>query len=314
MTQSNDMPKQAVIGVDIGGTKIAAQIADGAGWHLPPITIPTPAKEGATAVLTAVADLCKDLMTQAHAHEIDIEAVGVGAAGQIDPIAGVVLGANDNLSGWTNAPISETLSQSLDLPVWVDNDVNVMALGEGRLGAGAHYDHILYIAVGTGVGGAIVQNGRIWHGAHFSAGEIGYLVAARDEDSVLTLEQLTAGPALERAYWTLNGGGPWHDLRTIADCADKGDITAEQIIKRGAYLLGTTLSPALCFVDPEVLIVGGGVPQIGPLWWNVFINAFQEAPLESTRATPVVRAELGPDAIMVGAAVMARQYLDSDVN
>ena len=307
-----DIPEQAVIGIDIGGTKIAVQLADGKGWYHPPQTRPTPARQGATAILNTVLDLCRDAMQQAAELGTVVRGVGVGAAGQIDPVAGVVLGANDNLAGWTDAPIAATLADALELPVWVDNDVNTMAIGEGALGAGTHYDHILYLAVGTGVGGAIVQHNRIWHGAHFSAGEVGYLVAARDEDSVLTLEQLTAGPALERAYWTLTGGKAWNDLRTVADCAAKGDATAKQVIERGAYLLGSTIAPALCFIDPEVLILGGGVPQIGALWWEPFMRAIQEAPLESTRATPVVPAELGPEAVMVGAAVMAAQQLEGD--
>lgn len=297
--------RSAVIGLDIGGTKIAAHISDGSAWSVHPLTRPTP--QGPHNLLQALIELCQTLQRRAHADHITLQAVGIGSAGQIDSQRGVVLDANENIPGWQGVAIAQPLRQALGLPVFVDNDVRVMALAESALGAGRAYRHLLCITVGTGIGGAIVIDGQVWHGAHFLAGEIGYLRAATG----LSIEESYAGPAIERRYAQIQGEAL--DLRQIAERARRGDSAAQDILQRAASDLGEHLAPALTLLDPEALIVGGGVPESGPLWWEAFTGAIGRFRLASVRSLPILRAQWGAQAGMLGAALLAQRRLVSEV-
>lgn len=271
--------KRAFIGVDIGGTKIAAHVSDGSANSIHTLKHATPV--GADAILKTVITICREL--QQHA---DVKAIGIGTAGQVNPHTGEVLDANENIPGWRGVSIAEHIKAALDLPVFVENDVRVMALAECNLGAGKGFQHVLCITVGTGIGGAIILNGKLWHGAHFSAGEIGYLYA----EEGLTIEESYAGPAIERQQ--MSGNTP-------------------DVVQRAAYNLGIRLAPVVAFLDPEAVIIGGGVPEIGDLWWQPFTESIKSYRLKSVRSTPILRAELGNRAGMIGAAILAKQKVEN---
>ncbi len=297
------------MGIDIGGTKIAAQLADMSGWHSETVTLPTPAKEGADAVLAAVTTICEQLREQATALGRDVLGIGIGSAGLVDVAHGRVIHAS-NIVGWSNVPIADVLQARLQLPVFVENDVRTMAIAENVFGAGKNQAHILFVAIGTGIGGAIVQHGKLWHGAHFSAGEIGYLLAAWDENGQpKSLENCAAGPALEHIYQQKTASPERLTLRQIAEAAGQGDSIAQAVIQAGARLTGQVLAASLCLLDPALLIIGGGVPQIGDLWWQPFETALRTSPLAMTRDIPVVQATLGTQAQIMGAALLALEPL-----
>jgi glucokinase len=317
-----------VIGIDIGGTKVAAFLGDGTAATLdtPALIAPTPEAskpaaldglesgsaayaealaEGQRALLATIIGLCEQLIARAEAEGQQVLAVGVGSAGQIDPLAGVVLDANENLVGWAGARVAEAIREACGLPAFIDNDVRVMALAETTLGAARGYRHALCITVGTGIGGAIILNDQVWHGAHFSAGEIGYLYA---EDGQ-SIEGLYSGPAIARHYAERHPGQPALTLPEIAARAHTGDAACAEAITSAARGLGLRLAPVLALLDPEALVVGGGVPEIGPLWWDAFMDGVRRAPLRSVRAMPVVPARLGSRAGMIGAAVLAARWV-----
>ena len=316
--------KRAVIGIDIGGTKIAAHISDGTLWSVAALKRPTPAesqpgaligiehdtsahdealRRGSTALLDALIQVCRDLMAQSAAHDVQIVAVGIGSAGQIDPNEGVVVDANENLVGWKGTPVAITLQTALGLPVYVENDVRTMILAETTLGAGCTYRNVLGIAIGTGIGGAIVLDGRIWHGAHYSAGEIGYLYAAPGQ----TIEDLYAGPAIARRYCRDHAPDQSLTLVEIANRAHAGHLMCADAIQTAAAELGAMLAPVFGLIDPEAVVIGGGVPEIGDLWWKPFTDAIRACRLMSVQQMPVLRAELGADAGRIGAARLAAQ-------
>lgn len=300
---------RTVIGVDIGGTKIAAHVTHNGRDSLVQAVIPCPAHEGAEAVLSAVIGVCQSLRAQVSQ---PVDAVGIGTAGQVDIARGMVIGANENLTGWAGTPIVARVGEALGLPVWLENDVRALAIGESAHGAGMGYPHVLCVAVGTGIGGALILNGRVWQGAHYSAGEIGYMRARRDHEGWQTIEQLASGTGLEREYHARSGamlGEPRLSLRQIAARAEEGEALADAVIREGATLVGGVLSAVLCFVDPAVLVIGGGVPQIGERWWTPFLAALRDFPLASTRGIPVVPAQLGTRAGMIGAAQLALDRL-----
>ncbi len=294
---------QAVIGIDIGGTKIAAHILDATHQTLDERRTSTPATEGADAILSTVVELCQTLI-DAHP-EIKFRGIGVGVAGQIDPHQGKVIDGNDNILGWKGAEIKATLESALHLPAFVDNDVRTMALAEAELGAGRDYAHLLCLTVGTGIGSAIIQHRQLWHGAHFTAGEFGYLLYQPQQN----IEKTAAGPALEKAYALATGTHPPVNLREMVQRSLGGDQTATQVIAEGARAFGKTLAPVLLFLDPEAVIIGGGVAEIEDhLWWQPFIHAVREFEFSSVTNMPILKAELGNRAGMIGAGLLAWRH------
>lgn len=297
--QGNHPRRSAVIGVDLGGTKLAAIVLRADHAQLAEATQAIPGERTAVALLQAIVSTCRHLREQ-HP-DIAVRAIGIGSAGQVETTTGRILDANSNLPGWTGTPVAERVSAALGLPVVVDNDVRTMALAESTLGAGQPYAHALYITVGTGIGGAIMLHGHVWHGAHFSAGEIGYLRATPQAH----IEAVASGPAMARAYQQQTSTTEPLDLRAVAARAAAGDALAGQVIAEGARALGQTLAPVLAFLDPQALIIGGGVPQIGDLWWQPLRQSLHDSGLRSVRAMPVLMAQLGPRAGMIGAALLA---------
>jgi glucokinase len=293
------------IGIDIGGTKIAVGLVglDGA-VHLAKTTS-TPARDGARAIIQQVIDLCHDLLNEAHVNNLTVIGVGVGTAGQVDSKAGVVRYANENLTGWTGTPVAQLLREALALPVTVDNDVKTMALAEGRYGAGTGFDEIFYITVGTGIGGAIVHGGKIWRGATGSAGEVGYVVAGWEGTHPLIIEQQVGGPALAARYCRMANETERLTLADVAQRAFSGDELARHVIREGAQILGQVFQPIINLLDPQIFIVGGGVSTIGDLWWQPFEAALRDTPLPTPANVRLAAAQLGTQAVMVGAACLA---------
>lgn len=314
-----------VIGVDIGGTKIAAHLSDGTEKSFAYTTVPTPAdahpsaiaglaegspeyaealKRGRIATMQALIGVCRRLFIDARQQGLTVRGIGVGSAGQIDPLRGIVIDANPNIIGWRGARIVDELTAAFGVLVFVDNDVRAMALAETSHGAGQGFDNVLCVTVGTGIGGAMVQDGKLIHGAHFSAGEIGYLLAHGKP-----IEQVYGGPAIARRYAEERQLREEITLIDVTKRALRGDTAARQVIESAAYGLGQHLAPVIAFLDPDALIVGGGVVAIGEMWWTPFLHAFKEFPLESVRSVPVKPAALGSRAGMIGAGVLAAKKL-----
>lgn len=313
-------PNTAVIGIDIGGTKMAAYVCDSDYQSRAERVVATPAAAKPTALAAAVniseaeaagraallaelTALCQHLIAEAAAQNLTVTAIGIGTAGQIDPNTGTVLDANENLIGWKGTPVAATLGAEFGVPVVVDNDVRVMALAECSQGAGRGYAHVLCLTVGTGIGGAIVLNGELWRGAHYSAGEIGYLFATPERN----LEQSASGPALEQQYQERAGEPAFIPLAAIVQRAENGDTLARDVLESGARLLGQILSPVMALIDPQAVIIGGGLSGITTLWWEPLRAAIQQSPLQSVREMPVIPAALGNRAGMIGAALLAMQ-------
>jgi glucokinase len=298
----------SAIGVDIGGTKIAAGIVTAAGEVLSPRTVPTPLAEGPQAVMQAVIGQVNALKQEAP----DVQAVGIGTAGLVDSARGVIVHANPNLPGWTGMPLGATVSATTNLPVYVDNDVNALAIGEGRFGAGQDFREVVYVAVGTGIGGALVCGGEIWRGIHFSAGEVRYLVAGWDEQGgPIILEDYASGPAMEKQYQKLSGSSEHLSLRQITERAHAGDALAVRVIESGARILGHVLGPFVGILDVEMLIIGGGVPNVGDLWWNAFEGALRQNDLIQLQNLRVAAASSSTHAGLIGAGAIALNTLDT---
>ncbi len=295
------------IGVDIGGTKIAAALvtADGAAKSIQ--KQPTPSSSPPDIIET-VAAMCRDLMLSTDA---PISGIGIGATGQVDVERGMITYGGDAVRAWAGVRLADEVAQRTGMRVIVDNDVNAMALGEAQFGAGRGINSGLYVMVGTGIGGALVINGELWRGARWSAGEIGHtLVDWRGErrcpcGQMGHLEGYAAGPAMARHYCALTGQPPHGDLRRVAECARDGDTAARDVIVEGARILGLALGGLVSAFDPDVLVISGGVPQLGDLWWQPFEAALRESPVPAAQGVDLRRAALGTGAVLIGAAWLA---------
>lgn len=304
-----------VIGIDIGGTKIAGALVQRDGQYTSLQQVPTPAQEGPQAVLGATVNLIKSLFAIAVNEGHEVIGIGIGAAGQINIETGEVTYAVETLPGWAGTRIAKPLSEQFGVPVVVDNDVNAMAIAELQYGAGRGLQSSLYAAVGTGVGGALILNGQLWRGTNWSAGELGHVMAVWNGDRICNcgqaghLEAYAAGPAMARRYAQLRGLEESTDLRPIVSAAKQGDRIAQDVIIEGARILGTVLSGLVNVFDPQALIIGGGVTELGEFWWMPFQNALRANPLPASKKVQIHLAQLGNNVVLIGAAWLAWEKL-----
>lgn len=306
-----DSTSDYALAIDIGGTKIAAALVNQQGAVIHRHVRATRADLGAPAILQTTHDAGREMLNTAQRYGLHVSAIGIGTGGQVDVNRGSIAYASDTLPGWSGLPLANEVETVLKLPTFVDNDVNAVALGEHHYGAGRGFDAVLYVAIGTGVGGALVLGGKIWRGATWSAGEICHLVIAYDGTRRCScgatghLEAYTSGPAMTQRYRDLSGMREQTDLKAIANYARQGDSHALRAIAEGAQILGTSLGGVLNIFDPEALVIGGGVPEMGDLWWRHFETALRANPMPGPANVQLRPAELGTDAALAGAAWLA---------
>lgn len=303
-----------VIAVDLGGTKMAVARVDRHGTCGPVTTRPTPARQGPDSVLATVAEAVQKVAGTGP----PVVAVGVGAAGVIDTATGTVVSATDAITGWPGTQIADVLHERLGLPVVVDNDVNAHAAGEAWLGAGRGARNVLLVAVGTGVGGAVVLNGQPLRGAHHAAGEIGH-VPVRGAMHLRCacgraghLEALASGPGLLRHYHSLGGDPTLTDTRGVVERARAADELSLQVVRDAAAALGTCLAGVVTLLDPDVVVVGGGLAEAGEVWWEPMELVLRSELIDILADVAIKPAELGTNAALVGAGHLAWSLLTHD--
>jgi glucokinase len=191
------------------------------------------------------------------------------------------------------------------LPIVAENDARALSYGEAVIGAGEQYASVLCVTIGTGIGGGIIINGEILHGANYSAGEIGYLVVGWDHGEPQILDQAVSGPGIERAYQAACGAAGRVPLPEISRRAQAGDDCARAIIRTKAREFGNIMGGFVASINPDALVIGGGVPQIGKLWWHAFETGFRRSVSPPVRETPILPATHGIEAVLLGAAMLA---------
>ncbi|MFD0558991.1 glucokinase [Stackebrandtia endophytica] len=307
MTAGLETMDDPMIGVDIGGTKIAAATVDGRGGIVQAVVRPTPSADGPDAVLAAVADAIRTLTGHERA-----PGIGVGTGGVIDHDRGIVVAANDLLPGWAGTDVRRQLAERFGKPVAVDNDVNAFGLAEQRFGAGVGHRDVLYVSVGTGVGGALVLGGELHRGVHHTAGELGHLAVPEAVGRLCNcgrpdhLEAVASGPAISRRYTEL--GGERLDLRAVADRAQTGEPLAIAVITDGARALGRALAGLVNTIDVSRVVVGGGVADMGQRYWRPLTEAFADELQPGPGAIRPVPAALGSRSAVIGAASLLNTH------
>jgi glucokinase len=309
------------IGVDIGGTKVAAGVVDESGTILAHTRVDTP-PHNPSAVEDAIAAVVAQLREQ---HEVD--AVGVGVAGFVDRDRSKVYFAA-NLR-WVDLPLRDVLRDRLDLPVIVENDANAAAWGEFRFGAGREETHLVCVTVGTGIGGGVIADGELFRGGFGIGAEFGHIQMVEDGRPCPCgqrgcWEQYGSGNALvrdarERAAESreaaeillkLGDGTPEGITgKHVTEAARMGDPVAVAAFETLGGWLGQGLADLAAVLDPESFIVGGGVSEAGDLFLRPTVAAFEQRLTGGTHrpVATVGMAQLGNDAGLIGAADLARR-------
>ena len=309
------------VGVDVGGTKIAAGVVDEAGSILSTVRRDSPASDS-EQIEETIAGLVREL-----AAEHSIEAVGVGAAGFVDVARSTVLFA-PNLA-WREEPLKAELERRLGLPVVIENDANAAAWGEFVFGAGADVDDLLLVTVGTGIGGGLVLGGELHRGAFGVAAEIGHLRVVPQGrlcgcGNLGCWEQYGSGSALVReARQRIAAGGPHTRLLLdraagdasaisgplVTQAAREGDVLACELFAALGQWLGEGIASLTAVLDPAAVVIGGGVSEAGSLLLDPVQEHFlaQLTGREHRPELEIRLATLGNKAGLIGSADLARR-------
>ncbi|MCP4703473.1 MAG: ROK family protein, partial [candidate division Zixibacteria bacterium] len=241
----------------------------------------------------------------------------------VDINTGKVIGVSPNIPGWVGTKLGSHLKEYLNLPVYVDNDANSMALGELRFGAAKRFDNILCITVGTGIGGAVIINKELWRGSNFSAGELGHIVIDYngqkcDCGNTGCLEKYCTGPAMLKLASEKLKDGMTNTMKEILSDnienlsikklfsgAKKGDEIALSIIDQSAKILGAGLSGIINLLNPEAIVFGGGVIDGGAGYIEIVGAEIRKRSFATaTENLRIVKAELGNNAGFIGAGLL----------
>ncbi|WP_435010063.1 ROK family protein [Tundrisphaera lichenicola] len=319
-----------VVGVDLGGTKILAGVVDAENKILGRAKRSTPAEAGGLAILAAITSCIDQALAEANVHRDQIIGIGVGSPGPLDPATGVIaFSANLNVKNW---PLGPDLTSAMGKPVLVQNDVRVGGYGEYHLGAGRGHRSLLAAFVGTGIGGCLILDDKIFEGATGNAGEVGHIVVKADGPKCGCgrrgcLEALSSRSAIARRVTKAARNGEESMLASkvdkksgklksgdIAAAFAAGDHVAIREIHRAAYFLGLGLGGLVNLIGPEIVVIGGGVTEaLGPMFLNLVRDSAREQILvDPEDQIKIELAELGDDAGILGAALLARErFADS---
>ncbi|HEV3163649.1 MAG TPA: ROK family protein [Isosphaeraceae bacterium] len=314
-----------VVGIDLGGTKTLVGIVDAQNRILGRAKRPTPAKEGADAILRTMLDAVEEALGLASVSRSDLLAVGVGSPGPLDLERGVILHTpNLNVRDF---PLGPELAKALGRPVLVQNDVRVGGYGEFRLGAGRGYRDIIAAFVGTGIGGCIISAGQMLAGRTGNAGEVGHIVVKAGGakcgcGSRGCLEAVASKTAIARRIGKairkgipsvlsskLDSRNSRLKSRDLAAAVAANDAVAIREVKRAAHYLGLGMGSLVNVLGPEIVIIGGGVSgALGAPWIDMIrIAARQQILVDPDKQIKIELAGLGDDAGILGASLLARE-------
>ena len=310
--------KTHVVGIDIGGTKLATVVADSTGHILSKVRKPTLAEKGPEYARQLLFEMVRESVEQAGLQQASISAIGVSCGGPLDTKTGVVY-SPPNLPGWDALPLKAQLESEFQIPVTIENDANASALAEYRFGGGRGYNAVLYMTMSTGIGGGIVINGQIYRGANDSAGEVGHQILLPDGPRCGCgkrgcLEALCSGPAIARRTQAAirtrladdNGsavkalvnlaGGHIEDVKSehVLTAAQSGDVLALQLVEETAYYMGWGIANLVNILNPDIVLLGTIAIAAGDLLLNPIrktVSAFaMTRPAEAVKIAP---AQLG---------------------
>ena len=327
--------EQFIVGVDLGGTNIAAGAMPTDGTREIAMRMaPTKAEEGSAAVVERIVTMIEDVIAQTRAEtgaeRSDFLGVGIGSPGPLDRLRGVVI-VTPNL-GWRDFPLRDEVGSRVNLPASLDNDANCATIGEWWRGAARGGRNVVGLTIGTGIGGGLILDGKLYHGASDAAGEIGHTTIDSTGrrckcGNYGCLEAYASGPAIaERAREALDvdGNSILHELvegdasritaATVFEASKRGDQMALEVVRDTAHFLGVGISNLINIFNPDLVVVAGGVTQAGdllfdPLRAEVRRRAFKP----SVEACRIVPGALPLSAGVVGAVATFKAQILGDL-
>ena len=300
----------AFLGIEIGGTKLQVAVVSATGVVTATARGSVAAASGAAAVLDVVERLVAEAVPLAHE---PLEAVGIGFGGPVDRVHGTVA-TSHQVPGWSGFPLMSWVAERTGLPTSLENDSNAAALAEAVVGAGRGFHTVVYSNVGSGVGGGLVVGGRIYHGRVPGEMEIGHLRLTIDGPIV---EDVVSGWSLDRQVRAVIEANPHGGLalaaagmppsaRCLGPAIAAGDAEAAAIVDRTARCYAFGLSHAVQLLNPDAIVLGGGVASIGEPWRAAVATHLHGFVLEALRPPPpVLLAAVGDLVVPVGAALVA---------
>ena len=297
-----------IAAVDIGGTKIGVGMIDDDGRVLARRETPTSAELGYAKALDRTSGLLRDVAKTAGA---EITGIGIGSTGPIGPFTGEI-GDVNFLPGWQGSKIVEDLNRLFRVTVAMENDADAAALGEAGWGAGKNKARLIYVTVGTGIGGGIILEGKLYRGVDGAHPEVGHHVIDASGPACLCgfhgcWESLAAGPAMVSWVQAISGPDYPHrenlSAKKICELAVAGDDLAKRAVEREAHYLGLGLANLVVLFTPDAIVLGGSVMKSADLFMEGIRRVIREScryvPFEKTE---IALASLGEDANLIGAA------------
>ncbi|MDD5127936.1 MAG: ROK family protein [Dehalococcoidales bacterium] len=314
-----------ILGFDLGGTKLLTAIVDAAGYIVSRHQVPTP--QGVDAVVKAMAESANQVIAEARLTDAEVDAIGIGVAGPSSPESGIVF-TSPHLPGWQDVPLRDIIARDLGRPAFLINDARAAALGELYYGAAKGMRHFIYVTISTGIGGGIVIDGKLYLGATGTAGEIGHMTIQADGPLCNCgnhgcWESLASGSALARAaaqrikdgdksaIIDIAGDVTKITAETVQRAAEQDDALAQELIARTGYYFGTGLANLINIFNPQMIVIGGGLANMGDMLLQPAFKAAGERAFKAPyQAVRFARAALGGDSGVLGAAAFARAALE----
>lgn len=312
------------IGIDLGGTNIAAGLVNENCEIIAKKSIPTHAERPVAEIVADMASLARELAAEAGLKDSDIRWVGIGAPGTVDAKNGVIVYANN--IGFLNTPVAELFRTHFDVPVYLGNDANCAALGEAYAGAAKGCDSAVMITLGTGLGGGIIINHRIYAGFNGAGGELGHMVIVKDGVPCtcgrkgcweayssatalirMTVEAMQRDTEKKSLLWEMTGGIDKVSGKSAHAAAARGDAIAKGVTTMYEEYLASGIANIINIFQPEVLCIGGGVSHEGDNLLNPLKELVaKEVYTRSGEQTQLKIATLGNNAGIVGAAMLGK--------
>lgn len=320
------MRERYALGIDLGGSQIKSGIVSQKGKVKFKKTYPTPVSDGPAQIVKKLQAITAELISFARNHKLSLRGIGIGSPGTVELKNGKVVGASPNIPGWTGLNL-KSIFRKFGLPVFADNDANLMALAESRFGSALGYQSAVCLTIGTGIGGGIILDGKVYHGCNSSAGELGHTCIHFQGKpcrcgSCGCMEAYASVPAmLESARTLLKGSNNHSRLRKyqnqltpliIFEAAQARDRVARQVIENEIDYLSAGLASVVNLLNPEVIVVGGGLVEANSLFLLKLEKRIKERAFPSAaKELKVVKARLGNQAGFIGAALFCLETIDN---
>jgi glucokinase len=304
MSVRPDAMTDTAIGIDIGGTKIRGLLVDRQGAVHGETRVPTNAQQGAASVLASIVQSVNTLREAASSVGRSVQGIGISSAGVIEPVSGLVVSSAPQIPGWEGTNLKQAIGTQCALPVIADNDANCALVGEVWHGQHGLMENasVVMLTLGTGLGGALMINGALITGAHHLTGHYGIAqMWDRYGGSYVKVEHLVSGTGLGNVYRQLVPNA--HDATgaSVIAAVQAGDVQAREALSRWCEHLAMQLFNIFWQVDPDRIILGGGMIDSREVWWPQLMTALNALDTRGQRV-PLAVASLGNDAGAWGAA------------